>query len=482
MFRKFEVNFYLFILALCSIPWLGLSDFSTRGEPREALVVQDILRGNWILPHGYSNAIASKPPLMHWAAAIFSRLFGGASEFTIRLPSAIFCAFGILAFLFFCREALNRDGRLFFAITLSLSFEWLRAGLSARVDMAHASSLAVGLLVSFLAVRDRSTPGIFISGALFGISTLAKGPVGLVLPGLVWCSWLALHRMKNTYETVRILIPTFLLAVVIGSSWYYAAFVVSNGEFWKTFWYENGARFTSSMADAPHDHSVFYLAGVTLLGCLPWTPLALWLLYVSRPRSRSELRSRIIGLSELQRFALTSVVVISLFYCIPSSKRSVYLLAAYPFAALLLASAIQARAQDNPAWTDWMRRIGLAGCLVVLLVQSLVMPLMIAPGTSERTLSQIVSARLPVKARIYSFGFEFYGASFYSELPFQRIEDTGTDLLRIEDLLVYYEGDLAELLDKLKGTGLKPLRVSRTTIGKSAVEVAILTPDTAGSS
>ena len=58
---------------LLLIPWLGLKDFSTRGEAREALVAQAMVQsGNWILPSAYNGAIPSKPPLLHWLISLFS--------------------------------------------------------------------------------------------------------------------------------------------------------------------------------------------------------------------------------------------------------------------------------------------------------------------------------------------------------------------------------------------------------------------------
>ena len=43
---------YVSILAILTlIPFLGLTDFNTKGEPREAVVAYTMLEhGNWILP------------------------------------------------------------------------------------------------------------------------------------------------------------------------------------------------------------------------------------------------------------------------------------------------------------------------------------------------------------------------------------------------------------------------------------------------
>ena len=50
------------VIVICIIsvlPWIGLGDFSTKGEPREAAVAVSMLEtGNWVLPQVYANEFA----------------------------------------------------------------------------------------------------------------------------------------------------------------------------------------------------------------------------------------------------------------------------------------------------------------------------------------------------------------------------------------------------------------------------------------
>lgn len=58
------------------IPFLGLTDFNTKGEPREAVVAYTMLEhGNWILPINNGGNIPYKPPFFHWCIAFFSLNF-----------------------------------------------------------------------------------------------------------------------------------------------------------------------------------------------------------------------------------------------------------------------------------------------------------------------------------------------------------------------------------------------------------------------
>ena len=92
----------LSLFFVLTIPWLGLTPFSTRGEPREALVAQAMVTsGDWILPRGYSDDVPSKPPFMHWVIGVVSHLAGEVNEFTARFPSALAALVCLAAFYLF---------------------------------------------------------------------------------------------------------------------------------------------------------------------------------------------------------------------------------------------------------------------------------------------------------------------------------------------------------------------------------------------
>ena len=76
------------LLALCGVlyfPYLGATPFYNKGEPREAMAVQDIvLRGEWLVPLKRATDVPSKPPLFHWSAAALYHLTGKLDEATVR--------------------------------------------------------------------------------------------------------------------------------------------------------------------------------------------------------------------------------------------------------------------------------------------------------------------------------------------------------------------------------------------------------------
>ena len=67
---------FIILAVVCVVtllPFMGLTDFHTKGEPREAIVAYSMIEtGNWTLPVNNGGDIAYKPPLFHWCIAVLS--------------------------------------------------------------------------------------------------------------------------------------------------------------------------------------------------------------------------------------------------------------------------------------------------------------------------------------------------------------------------------------------------------------------------
>lgn len=363
----------LVVLAACMlcVPWLD-RPFSSRGEPREALVAQAMLTtGNWISPPAYDGAVPSKPPFCHWLMSIASLPLGKVTEATCRLPSAIAFVVFMYGFFVFVARRTSAERATIASLILLTSFEWLKSASSCRVDTILATSMA-GALMALYGWEERGRRGFpFVAVLLIAIAALTKGPIGVVLPLGIW-GLFRLCQNRTTWGTFcglcrdGVMIAAPVVCVV--SLWYVAGYYERGEEFIAKIRYENLDRFFSTMDDEPHEHTVFYLFGMLLVGFLPWSLLwvvaaasrwRIWWNYIRSPRQVW------LEAGELQRFALMAASVIVLFFCIPSSKRSVYLLPAYPFIALIAAEGV----------SSWLRRLewmahGVVVCAKLLCVVS----------------------------------------------------------------------------------------------------------------
>ena len=331
------------ILAIAMmIPFLGLSDFNTKGEPREAVVAYTMLEhGNWILPINNGGDIPYKPPFFHWCIAFFSLIAGHVNEYTSRLPSAISLVLMTIGGFVFYAKRKDTQTSLITAILTLTAFEVHRAGMNCRVDMVN-SALMVGamyLLYRWWEKGKHQLPWLAIlcmSGA-----TLTKGPVGIILPCFVMGVFMLTQR-ENFWGIVWRMALTALLSLIIPFCWYYAAYLQGGDEFLRLVKEENIDRFMGKMAYESHENPAWYNLLTLVMGWAPYTLLLLFSLFILpwKKFSKTRFLENAKKATPLQVFTWLAFLLVLFFYCIPKSKRSVYLLPCYPFMAYLIAEYI----------------------------------------------------------------------------------------------------------------------------------------------
>lgn len=348
-------GFWLLLIVACValLPFLGLADFHTKGEPREAVVAYSMLESDdWVLPRNNGGDIPYKPPFFHWTIAAASAATGGmVSEFTSRLPSAVaLIAMTLMLYVFLVRRKGVTVALLASLVSLT-AFELHRAGANCRVDMM-LTALTVGALLLLYRWWERGLKGVpWLAILLMSCATLTKGPVGSLIPCLAAGVFLLL-RGVNFFKAFLLLAAWGVMSFVLPLCWYYAAWLHQGQEFLDLVMEENFGRMTNTMS---YDSCVnpWHYNFLTLLGgYVPWVLLVLISLFTLDNRrlfrrndtpaaGASGLWLGIVGkvrnTDPVTLFSVVCTVVIFLFYCFPQSKRSVYLMPIYPFIAYFLA-------------------------------------------------------------------------------------------------------------------------------------------------
>ena len=302
--------------------------FYTRGEPREGLVAREMLRSHaWLVPARPGGELARKPPLYYWAAAGALGVLPERPELALRLPSAVLGTAAVLGTWATARAVWGAAAGLPAALVLATTFEWTRAAVSARVDMALAAVLTATLAGWTLALA-RGTRGATALAALgAALGTLAKGPVALVLPGLAAAG---LRIARREVRPLRV-VPVLGGAAALAGLWYAAAFAREGSALLDVVARENWLRFVDPEGAATgHAHAAGYLVPLGLVGLLPWTPLL--------PLALVPLRDRPAAAALAAAWVATGVV----FFSLAAAKRSVYLLPLHPAVALLLGAGVAA--------------------------------------------------------------------------------------------------------------------------------------------
>jgi len=323
----------ILLLALCGVlyfPYLGAVPFFDKGEPREALAVQDIVqRGEWLFPLKRATAIPSKPPLFHWSAALTYQATGKLNESTIRFPSALYATLGVLLVYGLGRKLFGAETGLLGGALLATTMLYGNLALNARVDMTLCFFVTASLVLFYFLYRGFLTNPFcyFLFYAIVGVGTLAKGPLGILLPGLVIASFLSLKRRWDLFGKFCFH-PGVLLTLALALGWYGLA-VTRGGEGFvdRQILKENLERF---FGGSGHSHPIYYYLPYLFSQGLPWSlflPFLLWDFFKRGSPARHD------G----AQFLLLWCGAMFVFFSLSLGKRPVYLLPLYPALALLTA-------------------------------------------------------------------------------------------------------------------------------------------------
>ena len=330
------------IAVMLTVPFLGLTDFYSKGEPREAVVAYTMVEhGNWILPINNGGDIPYKPPFFHWCIALFSLLQGHVSEFTSRLPSALaLVAMSVGGFVFFAKRK-NANMALLATLLSLTAFEVHRAGINCRVDMVNTAFMVGALFLMFRWWERGKHTMPWLAILCMSGATLTKGPVGMLLPCAVMGVFMLTQR-ESLWSTVWRLGLTALLSLVLPLCWYYAAYLQGGDEFLRLVKEENIDRLLGKMAYESHENPFWYNFLTLITGWLPYTLLFVFSLFVLpwKRFSKSGFMQSVRRAEPMQVFVWLAFGLILFFYCIPKSKRSVYLLPCYPFMTWLMAQYV----------------------------------------------------------------------------------------------------------------------------------------------
>lgn len=362
------------IAVMLTVPFLGLTDFYSKGEPREAVVAYTMVEhGNWILPINNGGDIPYKPPFFHWCIALFSLLQGHVSEFTSRLPSALaLVAMSVGGFVFFAKRK-NANMALLATLLSLTAFEVHRAGINCRVDMVNTAFMVGALFLMFRWWERGKHTMPWLAILCMSGATLTKGPVGMLLPCAVMGVFMLTQR-ESLWSTVWRLGLAALLSLVLPLCWYYAAYLQGGDEFLRLVKEENIDRLLGKMAYESHENPFWYNFVTLITGWLPYTLLFVFSLFVLpwKRFSKSGFMQSVRRAEPMQVFVWLAFGLILFFYCIPKSKRSVYLLPCYPFMAWLMAQYVvwlvanRLSAVKAYAWLMCVLGVGLSVAFVML--------------------------------------------------------------------------------------------------------------------
>jgi 4-amino-4-deoxy-L-arabinose transferase-like glycosyltransferase len=337
------------LVLFCGIYLYGLGSLPLVGsdEPRYAQVAREMfIRGDLVTPTLGGHTWFEKPALLYWLMMASYRLFG-VTEFAARFGPAVCGLLTILIVIFVTRRVRLADGNkdssheilagLITASCIGLVAFSRGASFDIVVTMTLTATLGCFILADIEA--DPGKRRLYLLGFFTGIglSLLAKGLVGIVVPGGVTGLFFLLQRKWPAREYFTSLLWGAPVTALIAGTWYGPVISHHGWLFINEFFIQHHfARYVSDKYH--HSEPVYYYLLVVWLLVLPWIAyVAGGLTDIVKQRFSSSS-----PLAKLDIFAFAWIVFPIVFFSLSGSKLPGYILPAVPGAAILAARKLSA--------------------------------------------------------------------------------------------------------------------------------------------
>ncbi len=334
---------------------LGADGIYAAQEGRSAIIARQMLRsGDWMNMHFPGGIDNEKPIAYYWICAAFGSLFhldGNpdiiAVEWAVRLPSALAALLTVLGAALLAGRIYGVRTACISVVVLSSMATFANLARLAHIDMTFAGAFTWSMVFLYFGYFQQWQANwrIYLFYLLLGLSVLFKGPLALLLAGLVVLGMLLWSRRWKMIWELR---PCrgALLFLAVTAPWYIQENIRTEGAFFREFLLDqNIRRFTgigSTYRNGERMPWLYYFPKL-LAGALPWSLVSV-LALIGYRKNLWKLRFRPDTV-----FLAMWVITGFLFFTLSALKRGDYLLPLYPALAILTARAIDRFCSNPPA-------------------------------------------------------------------------------------------------------------------------------------
>lgn len=289
----------------------------------------------------------SKPVFIFWTMALSYKIFG-VNDAAARLPLVLIGLFGLFGVYFYIRRMLGVLPGVLSAAVLASTPYWYLLSRQIMTDIAFVSPMTVGILALayWLLYPDEAKPRhLYLFYALAGISTLAKGLLGFMLPGAIMLAFMLLSptRFWERLKRLRIERGAAVFLSVAGP-WYAAVYAINGDRWFQEFIIKHHFRRAGSGVHGERGTFEYFIEQLGY-GLWPWialVPLAVGTAWLA---SRSK---RLRQGDSLRSLLLTWAAVGFTLFTVATTKFHHYVFPAVPPIAILVGITLARLWHDRP--------------------------------------------------------------------------------------------------------------------------------------
>jgi 4-amino-4-deoxy-L-arabinose transferase-like glycosyltransferase len=337
--------FILFCLAAILLFFgLGSAPIYILDEAKNAQCAREMWYNNDpVVPTFNGQLRTDKPPLHYWFMGLAYSI-AGVGPAQARFFSVIMGLFTLFITFKVVKKYAGVQIGFYSILALTLSPHFLFEFRLAVPDPYLIAFTTAGLWAGFQYFEGKRGTALFATGFFLGLATLSKGPVALVLPGLIFLLYMLLTKQWHPLKDYRVFLALFV-AIAVAVPWFLLVHKQTGGSFTKGFFIEHNLERFSSEKEG-HGGPFFVTPLMVLIGLLP---LSLFTVY-SLKKKHGFWQQRIFLFSAL----VTGVYVV--FFSLSNTKLPNYPMPCYPFAAVMAAFALEriiSKAAPLPPFIRW---------------------------------------------------------------------------------------------------------------------------------
>ncbi|MYM26968.1 glycosyltransferase family 39 protein [Duganella sp. CY15W] len=333
------------LLAAFVIVWLyvlGVRTLVPPDEGRYAEMAREMwASGDWITTRLNGIKYFEKPPLQTWMNALSFAAFG-LGEWQARLWTGLCGLGGVFLTGYAGHRVFGARAGFYAALALGSSLFWVACGQIDSLDMGLSGMTTIVLCAVLIAQHDGATERerrnwMLVCWAGMALAVLAKGLIGLVLPGAVLVLYTALSRDLAIWKRLH-LGKGLLLFFAIATPWFVLVGLKNPEQPHFFFIHEHWERF---FLKTHHREGAWYYFLVLLIpGIMPWLGVLPQAMFHGIRREPG-------AAFQPKLLLLIWAVFITFFFSYSSSKLPGYILPIYPALALLIATYLEGASRLN---------------------------------------------------------------------------------------------------------------------------------------
>ena len=254
----------IFLLFFCN----GSLFITDSVESNYALTAKEMLQTNdWISPKIYGNYWYDKPIMFYWLTALSYKIFG-LNEFASRFFPALFGLFAVILIVWAGKKLYSEKAGFYSGIILVTTIEFFLISKSVITDSILFFFFSSALLFFYLGYKDQKKYYYYGTYIFCALATLTKGPIGLLLPGLIIFLFLLIEKNWSELKNINFISGTIIFTVIT-LPWYLIMYSLHGSAFIDVFFGTHNF-LRATVSEHPKDNVFYYYTLITLLAFFPW--------------------------------------------------------------------------------------------------------------------------------------------------------------------------------------------------------------------